>query len=215
MKTEGIRKRLFMESGIFAGILAALGGIIYFLGTVISDYEGQKTALSAQLAAVRQDKTMLQNKFDKINNNTDLYAQISGADAQEKLGISRQFLRKKINDFKARYFLNAFSLTMSPIQDLSGDKYRFKNTTISSSDLSASFDALTDEDIYSLTKALENELPGSIRITQLRVERAGKVTNESLRAIAKNGQYTMVKGDMKFTWFGIRPPEPAESEAGK
>ena len=216
MKIEEIKKKLVFESGVAAAALVLFGALSYFLMITQEDYVEEKAHLESQLVAVRQDRASLEAKYQKVQKNRDLYADIAEKYAAEKLSINQTLLRKKINEFRTRYFLNELSLTMSPIQDLKGSKYNYKFSTISSSELTALFDVVSDEDIYSLMRALEEELPGSVRMTQFKLSQISKVTDDGLRAIAKSGRYTMVKGEMKFAWFGIRPTDlSADNEVKK
>jgi len=215
MKIEDIKKKLFFESSVLATALVLAAAMSYFLSIALDDYNEEKTHLESELSAVKQSKSILETKYQKVQKNSKLYVEIAEKHAAEMLSISRSGLRKKVNEFRTRYFLNEFSLSMSPVQDMKGEKYNYKFSTISSSELTANFDAVSDEDIYSLTRALEEELPGSIRIIQFKLSRVSKVTDESLRTIAKSGRYSMVKGDMKFVWFGIKPAESASDTEGK
>lgn len=208
MKYQEIRKKLIVEASVVVAIFAVMGGGVFYLNMVADDYQQEKSQLEAQLAQVTNERQALQNKYEKIQGNTSLYREVIEENAADRLSISRQLLRKKVNDFKARYFLNDLTLNMSPVQEMTGNQYRYNSAVLVASELTANFDALTDEDIYSLVQALQDELSGTLKITQFTVSRVSKVTDESLRSIARNGQYSMVKGNIRFTWFGIKPLEP-------
>lgn len=215
MKYQEIRKKLIVEASVVVAIFAVLGGGVFYLNMVADDYQQEKSQLEAQLAQVTNERQALQNKYEKVQGNTSLYREVIEKNAADRLSISRQLLRKKVNDFKARYFLNDLTLNMSPVQEMTGNQYRYNSAVLVASELTANFDALTDEDIYSLVQALQDELSGTLKITQFTVSRVSKVTDESLRSIARNGQYSMVRGNIRFTWFGIKPLEPSLTGVNK
>lgn len=215
MKYQEIRRKLIVEASVVVAIFAVLGGGVFYLNMVAGDYQQEKSQLEAQLTQVTNERQALQNKYEKVQGNTSLYREVIEKNAADRLSISRQLLRKKVNDFKARYFLNDLTLNMSPVQEMTGNQYRYNSAVLVASELTANFDALTDEDIYSLVQALQDELSGTLKITQFTVSRVSKVTDESLRSIARNGQYSMVKGNIRFTWFGIKPLEPGLTGVNK
>lgn len=213
MKYEDVKRKLVVEAGIIGVSLVVLTGLAYFLDVLNESVRQEKIQMETQLATVTNEKQTLQNKYEKIKKNIDLYREVANKYAADGLAINRQTLRKKINDFKSLYFLNDLTLSMGPIQDMTGDKYRNNSSQIVSSELTANFDALTDADIYAMIQAFQEEFPGSVKLTKFSITRVSKVTDDSLRTIAKTGQYSMVKGDMKFTWFGIKPQESTTKPA--
>lgn len=209
MLYQDIQKKLIIETTVILTVLSVFSGCTYFLTSVSEDFVQKKDVLTAQLATTTNEKQSLQDKYSKLQSNYELFEEIQARYASDQLSVSRQFLRKKVNEFKPRYFLNDLSLTMAPTQEMAGGKYRYNTGVIVSSELSVNFDALTDEDIYSLIQAMDKEFSGSVRVTRFSITRERKVTDDSLREIARNGQYSMVKGSMQMGWLGIKSFETA------
>lgn len=209
MLYQDIKRKLIIETAVIMAVTACFSGCTYFLTSVSDDFAQKKDVLTGQLATTTNEKQTLKEKYSKLQSNQELYEEVLAKYTADQLSVSRQFLRKKVNEFKPRYFLNDLSLTMAPAQEMAGEKYRYTTGVIVSSEISVNFDALTDEDLYSLIQAMEQEFSGAVRITRFSITREQKVTDESLRAIARNGQYSMVKGSMQMSWLGIKPFDAA------
>lgn len=216
MRYQDIKRKLIIETSIILAVLSCFSGCTYFLTSVSDDFTQKKDVLTGQLATTTNEKQTLQDKYAKLQANQALYEEILAKHNNDRLSVGRQFLRKKVNEFKPRYFLNDLALTMAPAQEMTGEKYRYGTGVIVSSDLSVNFDALTDEDIYSLVQAMEEEFSGVTKILKFSITREHKVTDDSLRAIARGGQHTMVRGTMQINWLGIKSFDaPASGAPGK
>jgi len=215
MKYEAIKRKLITESSVTMALLAVIGALTYFLGTIYEESDRKKNEMQTQVASVTNERQSLENKYQKIHQNFDLYRYLMEKNQTNGLSVDRQILRAKVEEFKTRYFLNDLSITMGPVQELTGSPYRYKSSVMVASELTIDFDTLTDEDIFSFTKALEEELPGGLKITRFTLSRESKVTDEALRTIAKDGQFSMVKGEVRFRWLGIKSltsPEKKEQQ---
>lgn len=210
MRYQDVKRKLILETSIVLLILAALAGLVYFLNALAEDYTLQTGQLKEQLTAVTNEVRTLQDKYHKTQNNMELYAQIAEKNENDGLSISRKLLRKKVNEFKPRYYLNDLAITMAPAKDLTGDKYKYKTGNMVSSELTVNFDALTDEDVYSLMQSMQDELSGAVKTTKFSITRQNKATDDSLRQIAKSGQYSMVKGSIQLKWMGIKSADTAD-----
>lgn len=216
MKFEDIKKKIIIELSIAAGVVVITAAVVFGMTMLSDNFRAEQDKLKIHLAAVTKDRKTLEGKYDKIKNNMDMYHEVLEKNATNQLSISMPLLRKKVDEFKPKYFLNDFSLVMSPAKDMTEPQYRYPTSVMEASTLTANFDALTDEDLYAMLKAMQDELSGGLKITKFSIARSSKVTDETLRTIARTGQYTVVKGDMKLTWFGIRvlDAEPAAEPAG-
>jgi hypothetical protein len=218
MKYEDIKRKLVTEIGMATAAVIVLVGFVYYMTTLVDDYEKEKGDLQTQVASVTNERQTLENKYQKIQSNIDLYRDLMEKSENDGLMVDRQALREKIEEFKTRYFLNDLSITMGPVQELTGDKYHYKSNVMVSSELTIDFDTLSDEDIFSFLQSLQNELAGGLKVTRFTISRQNKVTDEGLRTIAKNGQYSMVKGETKFVWMGIKAVDqdaPAPVKKGR
>jgi hypothetical protein len=209
MKLEDIKRKLIAESVTSVVVIGILSGIAYFLMMMLENYENEKNTLQTQVASVTNERQTLENKYQKIHQNFDLYQKVAMEFADDRFTIGREPLRLKIEEFKRRYFMNEMSLNIGPMQPSKDPKHNYKFGPLVTSEITASFSALADEHIFSLLKDMQAELPGAVKITRLRITRVNKVTNEALRSIAQNGRFDMVKGEAKFTWYGV---ETADTE---
>jgi hypothetical protein len=215
MKYEDIKRKLITETSVAVVTLVVLSGGLYFMITMFDNFTKEKGDLQTQVASATNERQTLENKYQKIQQNMDLYRELMDKSENDGLLVDRQTLRAKIEDFKTRYFLNDLSITMGAVKEMTGPLYQYKSSQMVASELTVDFDALTDEDIFSFLQSLQNELPGGLKISQFNIMRNSKITDEALRAIAKNGQYSMVKGQAKFTWMGIKSLETEAAPGSK
>lgn len=213
MKYQQLKLQLIKESGILLGILAVIGGVTYYLGSVSDDFTSKNQALEGSVSAITGETNTLRDKYSKVQQNTSLYQEVMQKNAKEGLYINRQHIREKFNQFKNRYTLNNLRLSMAPVEQMADLKYKRKTSEIVSSNVTVSFDTLSDEEVYSLLDAMGREMTGAPKITKMIIARpAGGLTEEMLKIIGLRGSYPLVKGELGFTWLGIRPIEDDPSK---
>lgn len=212
MKATDLKKRLIMETVIYASILGVMGAIALSLDTMSTSYDSQAQSLQSQSNQVTNEMMQLREKYDKVQKNSQLYEEMQKKSANDGLVINRDAVRAKFDDYKARFFLNNVHLTMQAVQDVSlpgavaGAKPK---STMQQSEVSVTFDALNDEDVFGLLQAVESEFSGATKVTKFSIKRANKVTDSVLNEITKSGQAAMVQGELKFVWYGLKPQEVA------
>lgn len=212
MRYQDIKRKLIAESSVILAVFCVLGALTYYIGAILDEHAMSKSQLESQVAAITGERSTLQQKYSKIQTNADLYRLVMDKYETEGLSLSRKLLRRQINEFKPRFLLNSLKLNVAPSTVVQGGDYRRGNNVISASEVIVSFDALTDEDIYDMIKAMHEEFSGSLKINSFFITRENRVTDENLRALAQDGKLTMVRGEMKLTWFGIEPAEGTNAD---
>jgi len=207
MKYQQLKKRLVLESGVIAAVLAVLGGSVFFLGSISDDYQKETDALEKVVNGIATDTGILRTRYDKVQQNGELYREVTQLQSEDKLSINQQAAKNRFNLFRDQYYLNDMHLNMSPITEMKDPNYRRKAYVIASSEGNVDFEGLSDEYTYGLLNAIQRELPGSSKIVKLTLTRQGAVTEEALRTISEKGGYSLVKSEIKFIWFGIKPVE--------
>lgn len=207
MKSNAIKKRLLMESVGVGLLLAFLGGSAYFLSMLYDDALQQSATLETQMNAITTEATTLKERYSRIKDNADLYYEIVQKSNTDGFALSRQVIRKKFDQYKALYFLSNLKLSMGPTTEMTGPKYKRNTQIMVSSDITVSFEALSDEDVYSMMHAVERDFPGTVKTTRFTLSRKNKLTDEALLTITQSGQYPLVSGQWLFTWIGIKPIE--------
>ena len=75
---------------------------------------------------------------------------------------------------------------------------------VTRSSVKLTIEALSDEDIYQLLRALGKELPGIINITSLKRTKKHTLSKEVISTIQKSGAYSLVEGECDFDWYGLK-----------
>jgi len=214
MKYDIFRKKMLLETGMIAAVTVVLSGIVYGLTTVSDSYSTQNQQLKSQVDSLSNDAKSLQTKYQNIQKNMTLYEEIKEKQALGELTITRQALMEKFNLFKKRFFLSSLKISMSSIADAKDASLKRKTSIVNSSEVTANIEAISDEHIYMLIKAMQRDLSGVSGVTKLSLSKTSGITESELRNISQNGPIAIVKGDMKFIWYGISPVDEKAPPAG-
>jgi hypothetical protein len=213
MKYEELLKTIIMEGLLAVGIILLMGGGIYYLNILGDDYETQTSVLRREAEVLQQETAELQGKFSKVRKNATLYQAALERQSQGKLGISRQDVRDKFNQYNNEYFLGNLRLTMSGIEELNGDKYKRRHGMIVSSEVNVNFEAISDEYVYDMLNAMQQQMSGSMKVTRISMQRQRGLSEDILRVISQKGTYPLVLGEIRFKWFGMKSLDVEESNA--
>lgn len=213
MKINDVKKQLLKEGIIFLALLLALGGGVFALTLLSDSYLNDKQALQGKVQDITTQAKVLKEKYFRVQQNTALYQEAMQKMTDNQLMINRQSMRDSFDQFKQQYFLNSLRLSASAVTDMKDAKYKRTNYIMVSSDVETSFDALSDEHIYSLIDAMEKRLPGASRLTKCTITRTQKLSNEAFRTISQKAVYPVVRGELKFLWLGIKPVDAVTDNA--
>ncbi len=213
MKYEELLKRTIMESALMVGLGLIMVGGIYFLNIESEDYETHTSVLRREAQVMQRETTELQAKFAKVRQNAGLYQEALEKQSQGKLGISRQIVRDKFNQYNDKYFLGNLRLSMSGIEERSGAKYKRPSGSIIASDVSVNFEAISDEYVYEMINAMQDDMAGSAKITRISLQRQRTISDDILRLIGQKGTFPLVLGEIKFKWLGMKSLTSDESNA--
>lgn len=213
MKQDELTKQVVMEGALAAGVLLLLFGGIYYMNILRDDYENQTNVLRREAEVLMQETALLQDKFSRVRENASLYQQALEKQQQGKLSITRQGARDKFNQYNDEYFLGNLRLTMSGIEDMEGPQYTRKNGSIVSSEVNVNFEAISDEYVYEMINAMQQQMAGSIKITKVGLQRQRTLSDDILRLISQKGSFPLVVGEIKFQWLGMKSLNAEESNA--
>ena len=206
MKQVDLKKKLIKEAAILGGILLCLGGIAYYLAMVEEEDTAANRRLKNEVSQVTNESNALREKYIRVQKDSALYHKILEMSASEKLSISRSTMQTKLSGFAKQHYLNGqLKLSMDSISEMKDAAYKRPTNIIASTTATLNYEALSDEDIYGLIQSMQQELPGSVKITKWAISRESHLTDENIRLITKQGKYPLVKGAMEFTWYGIQP----------
>jgi hypothetical protein len=213
MKYEVLLKQVVMEAALSVGVLMLMGGGVYYLGILADDYDTQTNVLRREALQLQQQTTELQTKFSKVRANADVYQEVLEKQGKGTLSISRQVARDKFNQYNDQYYLGNLRLTMSGIEELSGSQYKRPSGTIQASEVSVNFEAVSDEYVYDMINAMQQQLSGSVKLTRLSLQRQRTLSDDILRLISQKGSFPLVVGEVRFKWLGMKPLDAEENNA--
>jgi len=214
MKYDNVKKKTITEAGIIAVVAVVLSGVIYGLTTISDSYTQENQKLKTDVDGIAAEAKSLETKFRNIQQNLGLYEEIQQKQAQGQLTITRQSLMEKFNQFKTNFLLASLKLSMSAIDESKDATLKRKTSIVNLSEVSVDLEAISDMHIYALIKAIQSDLPGVSGITKMSLAKEKGITEEELRAISQKGPDGLVKGSMKFIWYGINPLDDKVPVAG-
>lgn len=213
MKFEALKKRSLLES---AGILAAvvvMGIVVYLLGSANDSYQASNESLQKDINAIDADTKTLRAKYSNIQQNLDLYMQVKKKQEEGRLAINQQVGLDKFKQFKSRYALSGLHMTVSPVQAVTDGALKRKNSAVNFSDVTMNFDVTSDEAVYRLIDSLHDELPGICKLIRLNLILQKPLNDEALLTLSQKGEYPLVRGEIRFIWYGINTTESVEAKA--
>lgn len=131
-------------------------------------------------------------------------------------GESRSFDGLKIDDSKAilknledTYKLTNTSITITPPIEIR-DLHKNKTTLVISSEVTLSFETITDEIAFNFISELPKALPGYIKITSLKMERHNNLTDNTIKKLYNGTPVGLVKTNISFNWRDIKNIVPTD-----
>lgn len=209
MNIKPLKQLIIKESIIFGGAILIMSIGIFFLDDLHDNYLLQRSALEANTKKLVADKQAVESSFEYVQKNMDTYNEAMARTASPGMFIDRQAVRDIFNIYSSRYYLKKLTLDMQPVVDLTSDpKFVSKTLVTMQSEVQISFEAVSDEDVYQMIRALHRELPGFVRIHGLEIKRIGDVDKKAITDIRTQGSAPLVGGTIDFTWYGIKSPDP-------
>lgn len=210
MKTKAkiLRKRLLTESAIAAVVLVVIGAATYFIDTMNDDYTGRKNALEGQVSAVTNEMNGLREKYIRIQKDKDLYQKVMEMTANDTLSSNIDLADARMWEYKKAYGFSKLALKYGDPALIEDAKYKRPTTVIGTRASVITFEGAMDEDVYELVQSVSREFPGAVAVNSFSVSRVSNLTDDSLRTLSRAGKYTLVKGQMGFTWLGMQSSDP-------
>ena len=207
MRYEEVKKRLWSEGIIVAVVMIVLAGGSYYLMTWADENERQNKQLENQVNTIVAAMNTLRDKYSSVQKSAEIYQEVLQKSNNGRLSVDRELLRKKFLQFRSRYYLNGLSANMQPAQAMNKPQYRRRTYLLTNSEVKATFFMLSDEHLYNLIQAMQQELPGAIQVTQCTIVRQNRLTDATLESISKSGDAQLINADIKFNWLGMTPVE--------
>ena len=212
MNIQPLKKSILRESVIIIAALSLSAAAAFYTDTVYEDFLKKKNKLEQDANQLLQQKTAIETKYTNFQKERAIYNEAEMRSANPGLYIDRDAVKDLFNIYRSQFYLTKISIDMQPVADSTNPKFVRKNFVIITSDVSVDFQASIDTDIYDMIKAMQKELPGTIKVTSLSLKKKEEFSENALRQIRTQGSYPLVEGTMKFTWFGLKSTDPNSTE---
>jgi len=205
MRYEPLRRKVLLELGIVIAVMVVILAIVYLLSSIRDGYVENNQSTKQMLDSIDAEFNMLKAKYLFIQQNSTLYEEVKKKQEAGELSVNRTLVLEKFNQLKLKYGLNNFRLSASPVQEIKDPAYVRKTSAVNSSDVNLDLDTLSDERVYELIYAMQEELSGVCKLTRVSLSREKALDEEVLNAIRQKATYPLIKTAIKFTWFSINP----------
>lgn len=213
MKYAQLKKKLVLEGIVVFMILAVLGGASYYIMTMQEESSSKRNALEGAVRQVSNETNALREKFIRIQKDKDLYQLVMSLNDADMLSHTDSIVDKLFRGYGEMYSVQLKLDRTASNATLDENTYKRKTSVINQKDAVISdIQAANDEDIFEIMQAIQKEFPGAVSYTGLKLTRESRLTDEALRSITQKGTFPLVKGEVKFSWYGIDPVDPEEQK---
>ena len=213
MHITKFKKRIVVESGVFLTVLLILAGGTYGLSMVNDDYADTNNQTKAKVDTIDHEYNDLNQKYNFIKQNLELYNDLVKRQSSGQLLIGRQLMFEKFNQFRSQYALTNLRLSVSPSQEVKSQRFKRKTTGINVSGVGVDLESMYDENVFQLINAMQHELSGVCIFSHVTLSIDKPLDDTVLKAIATNGTFPFVKASIKFNWFSINSLEVPDAGA--
>lgn len=218
MTRQELQRRLLKDAmtfGSMAGALLLLAGIAFWLH---GGLEEEKMQLDSQVNGLRSETASLQAQLVKAKESLELYSTINQRNQNAGFEINRDLAAQVLDRLKKSYHLGALSMKTDAVKIMEDSRFQKKTATILGTDVSMTFNGLTDAHLYSFIQAVRFGFPGYVRMSKLRLQRVSEPDRSVFLAISRGNVPGLVTADMEFKWYGIRyntpPPVTGDGSGG-
>lgn len=178
--------------------VAAVGGFMYHALSKKSEYRdklaGEIRNIEGKISKSRQENNKL---VDALNYWDSLP---EGAKTMSGLRLSEA--KEKLDEMVNTYWLSQVQTTFSkPAIEPHPD---YSDFNISSSNVTISFDGISDTLIYAFADALRSDFPGFVTLKRFDVQQEGEMERETIKQIASGERPALFSGVVEFKWRDIK-----------
>lgn len=211
MKASDLHKRLAFEGLVVVLVMVVSGSVLYSLVSTVENYEREVQSISSQVSKLSSESTALRTKYDETRQQVGLYEEAIRKNPKSDLSNNRQQAQAVFNQLQEIYGVNISRVNLSAPRELTEPKYKRPNMKVVSTEFKLSFDAPDDTQFYAMLDALQQDLPGAMQLSSVKLTRAEALSEDMLRTIENEGSYPLIKGDLNANWMLIQPVEQEEA----
>jgi len=209
MNIKPLKKSILKETMIFGGIAMLMAAVLFFINMMHDDFTQKKNTLQGEANRLSGEKQQVENSLLNVQQNSHILTEASARTANPGMYIERNAVRDIFNIYRSQYYLKKLTVDMQPVVEVTSDpKFKRKTLIGIQSEVKISFEAVSDEDVYQMIRALFKELPGFTKMTSFEMKRMANISNQTVIDIRSQGSAALVSGSVGFTWYGIKSPDP-------
>ncbi|MET0155586.1 MAG: hypothetical protein ABW189_05730 [Rickettsiales bacterium] len=197
---ETLRKKLIMRLSTLAFLACATGAAGYALNSGASSSQGYNAKLTSDIRGLegniqkfKSDNIRREQAMEIWNKMTEGEKAFNGL----RLGEAKEALDRMIG----KYWLSNVKTTFSKPILIDGRQDGFQ---IAKSDVSVTFDAVSDAMALDFLEEMNASFPGKIRVTRFEMEKNQDLTKSFIKDISTGQRPALFSGLMEFDWRDIK-----------
>ncbi len=212
-KLKLLRKKIIKEGGIAIGVIVALIAGMMFLGDAVTKEEQEQMMLRGNIGSLVQQISDLEAKHGVVTSSITEFRRLKGRQKRGDFTINRDQATDIFNTLRQKYRISNLSMTVTPKAEMSTPELLRPTAQMAFSEAVLEFDAMSDVHVFSFIQDAAASLPGFLRISNFRIDRQRKITNEVYVSVSKGELPRMVSAKVTFMWFGIDEKQKVSNEA--
>lgn len=208
-----LRKKLIKEGGIALGVVVALIVGMVFLGGEITKEEQEQIMLRGNIGSLGQQIADLEAKHGVVTSSITQFRRLKDRQKRGDFNINREQATDIFDTLRQKYRISNLSMTVTPKAEMSTPELMRPTAQMAFSEAVLEFDAMSDIHVFSFVQDAAAALPGFLRISNFRIDRQRKITNEVYVSVSKGELPRMVSAKVTFMWFGIDEKQKVSNEA--
>ena len=212
MQKKVVKKKIILSFVIFLIILGVFSAVIVYLYSLQGKTKQKHDWLKNDISSKRQKINSLSDQAVKFAEAIGVWESFD-EETKQLQGIRITPAKLVIDGLEAKYNLSNFKVVFSKPEDVNVNKYPELDNevvTVSSSNVSIDFSAVTDEVVFNFLAELIESFPGYINIDTFFVERHQDIEKEHLEMIARGEYPALVNVKLRFILRDFKYTPPVE-----
>lgn len=214
-KDKLLIKRLTVEGGIAAAVMAVTAGLMIFAGGLEQSSSEVLKKQTGEVNAVRGKISNIKQQIDESGRSADTYETIREFKTTSNFTINRKNAKKYLSDLRNKYRLSSLSMTISPEEKLDDPKLRSLDVDAKQTQIFLNFGGMSDTHLLSFIQDLRASMPGFVKIDKLELKRDKALDVTVYRQMSRGSTPEVVSGELVFTWIGLAEEEAEAGDEGE
>lgn len=196
-----LKKKLIISGSALAFMLvltAIVGGILY---SFLDNKRTYSNRLTRETRDIQSRITRSKNNNKHMVESLTAWEKLSTQDKAMK-GLRLSEAKKTLDNMVDEYWLSDVRTTFSKPAIVPHEEQETFN--IASSNVSISFNGVSDTMIYTFLDALNEDFPGIIVLKKFSIDKQGTLERETIKQIASGQKPSLFRANVEFEWKDIK-----------